>query len=365
MSCFDIYRNKTVLVTGHTGFKGSWLVVWLKELGARVVGVSLAPPSNPSHFEVCEIADGIEDIRLDVRDLNGLTKVVRANHPDFIFHLAAQPIVRSAFIDPIENWTTNLNGTLNLLEALRQLNKECIAVFITSDKCYDNVEWVWGYKETDKLGGEDPYSASKGAAELAIHSYAQSYFTHQNSKVKVASARAGNVIGGGDWAVDRIIPDCIRAWSENKELHLRNPFATRPWQHVLEPISGYLLLALKLLNNGQFHGEPFNFGPLATQNYNVLEVAREMAKNWKNARFSHIERQDEGPHEASALKLNCDKALHFLSWRPVLDFETTIRMTVDWYRTYYDGDADMGEMTSLQITEFTELAKKQGLKWAS
>ena len=233
MMQLNSFNNKTVIVTGHTGFKGAWLTAWLKNLGARVVGIACDPPTVPSHFAAALIAEGITDLRIDIRDQAVLEEAIVASQPDFVFHLAAQALVRRSYEDPMETWQTNVMGTLHVLEALRKLKKPCSVVIITSDKCYDNVEWVWGYRETDALGGPDPYSASKGAAELAIKSYIKSYFPKETSLVRIVSARAGNVIGGGDWAEHRIVPDCVKAWSVNRLVELRNPHSTRPWQHVL------------------------------------------------------------------------------------------------------------------------------------
>ena len=231
------YYGKVVLVTGHTGFKGAWLTAWLRQLGAKVVGIALNPPTEPSHFSAAGLDGGIVDLRIDIRDRSKLMEAIVSAQPDFVFHLAAQSLVRCSYEDPMETWQTNVLGTLHVLEALRNLNKSCAAVIVTSDKCYDNVEWVWGYRENDAMGGPDPYSASKGAAELAIRSHIKSYFPKSSSKVRIGSARAGNVIGGGDWSSNRIVPDCVKAWSNDDIVELRNPHATRPWQHVLEPLS--------------------------------------------------------------------------------------------------------------------------------
>lgn len=262
----NVFANTKVLVTGHTGFKGSWLSLWLTQLGAQVSGISLGVPTEPSHFAAAGLVERIQDYRLDIRDGTALKSLVQDIQPDFVFHLAAQPLVRRSYADPVETWQTNAMGTINVLEALRGLKNPCVAVLITSDKCYDNVEWVWGYRETDALGGPDPYSASKGAAELAIRSYVRSYFP-KDGPVRIGVGRAGNVIGGGDWADDRIVPDCVHAWSRGETVQLRNPLATRPWQHVLEPLSGYLNLAIALHLDAKWHGEPFNFGPPAQQNH--------------------------------------------------------------------------------------------------
>ncbi len=357
-------KNKKVVVTGHTGFKGSWLTAWLKHLGAEVVGIALDPSTDPSHFSSAHISDGITDLRIDIRDQAALEKAVLIAQPDFVFHLAAQALVRLSYLEPIQTYQTNVLGTLNLLEALRKLDKPCVAVVVTSDKCYDNVEWVWGYRETDPLGGPDPYSASKGAAELAICSHIKSYFPKATSKVRIASARAGNVIGGGDWSSDRIVPDCVKAWSKGDSVELRNPTATRPWQHVLEPLSGYLALAKALSQQPELHGEPFNFGPPAQQNHTVLELVQQMAPHWDQVRWKDASKSAGGPYESGLLKLNCDKALHYLRWRAVMGFEDTVRMTVEWYRFYYQNPKKIPGVSTDQIKAYVELAKKEGLPWA-
>lgn len=363
------FERKTVLVTGHTGFKGAWLTAWLKMLGANVVGVALEPPTEPSHYLAAQLGSGMTDLRIDVRDRVAVEHSIISAQPDFVFHLAAQALVRRSYDDPLETWQTNVLGTLHVLEALRKLDKPCAAVIITSDKCYDNVEWVWGYRETDAMGGPDPYSASKGAAELAIRSHIKSYFPTATSKVRVASARAGNVIGGGDWASDRIVPDCVKAWANNASVELRNPHATRPWQHVLEPLSGYLSLAVALSEQPEIHGEPFNFGPPAQQNHSVLELVQEMALHWSQVKWTDVSQIAKGPYESGLLKLSCDKALHHLQWRAVMNFQQTVRMTAEWYRGFYQPSGCMLpeqliQTTQAQIEQYVELAKAQGLTWA-
>lgn len=358
------FHGRTVLVTGHTGFKGAWLTAWLKLLGAKVVGIALDPPTVPSHFEAAQLSEGMTDLRIDIRDRAAIQDAIVSVQPDFVFHLAAQALVRRSYDDPLETWQTNVLGTLHVLEALRSLEKPCSAVIITSDKCYDNVEWVWGYRETDALGGPDPYSASKGAAELAIRSHIKSYFPKATSKVRIASARAGNVIGGGDWASDRIVPDCVKAWSVNTAVELRNPHSTRPWQHVLEPLSGYLSLAIALSQQTELHGEPFNFGPPAQQNHSVLELVQQTALHWDQVRWRDVSQVASGPYESGLLKLNCDKALHYLRWRAVMGFEDTVRMTAEWYRAYYQQSAQIAATTQSQIEAYTLYAKQQGLAWA-
>jgi len=358
------FKDKTVIITGHTGFKGAWLTAWLKQLGAKVIGIALEPPTDPSHFVAANLTNGMTDLRIDIRNQVDLEEAIVSTQPDFVFHLAAQALVRRSYEDPVETWQTNLLGTMHVLEAFRKLDKSCAAVIITSDKCYDNVEWVWGYRETDAMGGPDPYSASKGAAELAIRSHIKSYFPKATSKVRIASARAGNVIGGGDWAADRIVPDCVRAWSSDNFVELRNPHSTRPWQHVLEPLSGYLSLAIALSQRPDLHGEPLNFGPQAQQTHSVLELVQQMALHWEQVRWEDVSGSVEGPYESGLLKLNCDKSLHYLQWHAVMGFEDTVRMSAEWYRAYYQEPAQIALTTDAQIADYTTIAKKHGLMWA-
>ena len=358
------FKNKNVLITGHTGFKGVWLSAWLNLLGAKVTGVSLDALEEPSHFSASEMQNQICDKREDIRNYPQIEKIIIDSKPDYVFHLAAQAIVRKSYDDPIETWGTNVMGTINILEALRKLKNPCNAVIITSDKCYDNVEWVWGYKETDRIGGPDPYSASKGAAELAIKSYIKSYFPIETSNVRIASSRAGNVIGGGDWAADRIIPDCVRAWSKGRTVELRKPNATRPWQHVLEPLSGYLALAIALDESQYMHGEAFNFGPPAQQNQSVLELVQNMSIYWDQVKWKDVSEIEAGPYESGLLKVNCDKALALLRWNAVMGFDDTVKMTAEWYKSYYMKDQAMSYVTNLQIQQYIMAAKESGLDWA-
>ena len=360
----SFFIGRTVLITGHTGFKGGWLTAWLKKLGANVVGISLDPPTEPSHFSAAHLFIGMTDLRIDIRDRAALEEAILSVQPDFVFHLAAQALVRRAYDDPIETWHTNVLGTLNVMEVLRKLSKPCVAVIITSDKCYDNKEWVWGYRETDEMGGADPYSASKGAAELVIHSHIKSYFPKSSSAIRIASARAGNVIGGGDWAADRIVPDCVKAWSSGHLVELRNPFSTRPWQHVLEPLSGYLSLAVLLSQQPELHGESFNFGPRPQQNKSVLDLVKQMSLYWDQVKWENVLKLEAEFHECALLKLNCDKALHYLKWHAVMDFEDTVRMTAEWYRTFYTKPMEITSMTDQQIISYTVIAKSMGLTWA-
>ena len=351
------YNNKTVLVTGHTGFKGVWLSLWLKRLGASIVGISNNIPSVPSHYESGVLSRYLKNYEIDVRDAESLNRVVSA---------VAQSLVRPSYENPLETLATNAMGSANILDALRMLDKPVVAVMITSDKAYDNVEWVWGYRETDRLGGKDPYSASKGMAELAIRTYVDSYFNSPGCNVRVGITRAGNVIGGGDWAKDRIVADCMRAWSENKMVDIRSPKATRPWQHVLEPLSGYLALGAELYQSSSKHGEAYNFGPPVHQNHPVSELIDEMGKYWDHVRWNDISQSQEHLHEAGLLKLNCDKALFDLQWQPTLQFEETVRMTVEWYKAYYQNpEASMYDFTIGQIDEYTELARHRRMSWVA
>lgn len=361
----NLYKDKTVLVTGHTGFKGSWLSTWLLELGANVIGYSLEPLSNPSNFEAIKLLDKLKQhIHGDIRDIKKLKSAFDENEPDIVFHLAAQAITRKSYDLPQETFFTNLGGTVNVLECIRRTKSVKTAVIITSDKCYQNVEWIWGYRENDRLGGDDPYSASKACAEIACQSYMKSFFL-KDSSPKTATARAGNVIGGGDWAVDRIVPDCVRAFSKNKTLEIRNPYATRPWQHVLEPLSGYLWLCANLFqNNRDVNGESFNFGPVGDVNREVKEVIDEFIKIWGNGVVDIAKIDIMNKKEATLLKLSCDKALHYLKWHSVLSFEEMVKMTADWYKAYYNGEENMFGFTVRQIKEYTELANSRGLIWA-
>tara|TARA_E500000331_G_scaffold357069_1_gene417432 strand:+ start:612 stop:1700 length:1089 start_codon:yes stop_codon:yes gene_type:complete len=358
----DFYKGKKVLVTGHTGFKGSWLSAWLLNLGAEVTGYSIDVPSEPSLFEDLRLSEKIVDIRGDVRDLNSLSGALNDHSPDMVFHLAAQPIVRRSYDDPVETFTTNAIGSLNILEVVRESNSVKSLVMITSDKAYRNVEWIWGYKEDDLLGGEDPYSSSKGCAELIFYSYVNSYFKNNEELSKLSTARAGNVIGGGDWAKDRIVPDIVRSFSKNEMLSIRAPNSTRPWQHVLEPLSGYLALGEMQTRNANLNHESFNFGPRDDVNQNVLRLVEEFSKYWDSGSWE-VSKDNTKP-EAGLLKLNCDKARTMLDWRAILSFEETIKFTGEWYKTYFNKNLDLYEFSVQQITDYAQKAKKKGLKWA-
>ena len=360
----NIYKNKKIIITGHTGFKGSWLSLWLLKLGANVVGISKDIPTNPSLFESLELKNYIKDYLQDIRDLDGLKQIIEFEKPDFIFHLAAQAIVSTSYANPIETLTTNINGTMNILEILRGYKKKCITILITSDKCYDNVEWVWGYKETDQMGGKDIYSGSKGGAELVIKSYLHSFFQNDHP-VKIGIGRAGNVIGGGDWAKDRIIVDTILAWKDNRKVNVRSPKATRPWQHVLEPLSGYLNLGLKLYNDANFHGQAYNFGPKSEQNRTVIQLLSDLGFYWGFSEENKgYEITDNIPfHEAGLLKLNCDKALFDLKWESNLIYKETIGFISRWYIEYYKNTKSMFQFTTQQIEEYELIAKDREKEW--
>ena len=359
----DTFKGKTVLVTGHTGFKGSWLSIWLNMLGARVIGYSASVPTVPSNFDVSGLDDFTDHNLADIRDLESLKDLVFKTRPDFVFHLAAQSLVRPSYEHPIDTLNVNAMGSAYVLESLRNLNKMVVAVMITSEKAYDNVEWPWGYRETDRLGGKDPYSASKGMAELAIRTYVESFF-RQDSNLRIGITRAGNVIGGGDWAKDRIVPDCIRAWSTGESVDIRSPNATRPWQHVLEPLSGYLSLACDLHDSEKNHGEAYNFGPSSANNYSVGQLIDEMEKSWSKAKWRDVS-EKSNVYEAGLLKLNCDKALFDLKWKPTLNFQQTVKMTADWYKCYFEeNDISMFKFSIDQIEEYAKLASSKSNNWA-
>ena len=358
----SIYHSKKVLVTGHTGFKGSWLSAWLLSLGAEVIGLSNKIPTSPSNYEASHIDKLVKNYTQDIRDLDGVRKIVNEVKPDFIFHLAAQPLVRLSYMQPIETITTNAVGSSNLLESVRELDQNVVVIMITSDKAYDNMEWIWGYRETDKLGGKDPYSASKGMAELAIRSYVESFF-RSSTNIRLGVARAGNVIGGGDWAQDRIVPDCMKSCFNGSFVDVRYPKATRPWQHVLEPLSGYLSLGSELFNSPNKHGEAYNFGPSDDQNFSVESLLIEMTKNWQELQWNDTSDKNDNMHEAGLLKLNCDKALSDLKWRSTLYFEETVQMTVEWYKRFYNSNQEnMYDYTMSQIDEYAQLANERNIE---
>ena len=339
--------------------------MWLLKLGAKVIGISKDIPTSPSIFEELNLEKKITHYMEDIRNLDKIIEIITKEKPEFLFHLAAQAIVSNSYKNPIDTISSNVMGTANILEALKISNHLCSAIIITSDKAYDNIEQVWGYKENDNMGGKDIYSGSKGAAELIIKSYYHSFFKNKNSNVKLAIGRAGNVIGGGDWAQDRIVVDCMKAWSEDKYVEIRNPNATRPWQHVLEPLSGYLNLGAVLFENNSLNGEAFNFGPKAEQNHTVQTLLIDLSKYWnfKDLDIVYKVTDDILFHEASLLKLNCDKALFYLKWQANLEYKDTVRFTSQWYYKYYKTTTDISSLTIQQIEEFETLAKNKGIKW--
>jgi len=377
----NIYQNKTVLVTGHTGFKGSWLAIWLRELGADVVGYSLAPPSEPNNFEATMLREKITHIHGDIRDLDRLMETFKKYQPEFVFHLAAQPLVRFSYDEPKMTFDTNVGGTVNVFDAVRKTASVKVLVNITSDKCYENREWVWGYRENDPMGGHDPYSASKGCAELVFNAYLMSFFSQknsgdtipnsdefgscpQNSQIGAASARAGNVIGGGDWGADRLVPDCIRALSSGQKIGIRSPHAVRPWQHVLEPLGGYLQLGAALWQDPQKYSGAWNFGPDDGSHLTVAEMAERLIKFWGIGAWDDLS-DPKALHEAKFLKLNCDKAHAELDWYSALTIDECLQMTAEWYKIFYAGSSNEStyKFCTQQIAEYVESARKRNLIW--
>ncbi len=352
----DIYQGKTVLVTGHVGFKGSWLCLWLNKLGANVVGCSFGTDvhfdRNTLHFDTLELEKKIrKNYFFDISNSAKLKKVILKEQPDFIFHLAAQPLVSVAIADPISTWKSNVMGTVGLLECLRHLRRDCTSVLITSDKCYENREWVWGYRENDRLGGSDIYSSSKGAAEIAISSFYRTYFNSEDCNIKIASARAGNVIGGGDWSKDRLIPDFIKSWQRGQELQLRSPNSTRPWQHVFDPLFGYLLLGAKLSLGNVKSGHSFNFGPDPSKEVSVAELL-DVASSLLGSKTNHVKVKKTSFEEAGLLKLNCDKAAKLLGWRPQIDVDLALKLTMSWYKEYSEKNHVVSRLSEKQLECF-------------
>lgn len=357
----SIYKNRVVLITGHTGFKGSWLSLWLQFLGAKVVGYSLDPPSEPNHYSLLKLK--IASIKGDVRDKKKLLNVIEDYKPEIIFHLAAQPLVRYSYINPYETFDVNVMGTLNLFECSKKAGSIKAIINVTSDKCYENKEWFWGYRENEPLGGHDPYSASKACAEILTASYRRSFFNldkyDKEHKTLLASVRAGNVIGGGDWGEDRLIPDLVKVVQKKEKTIIRNPNAIRPWQYVLEPLSGYLLLGQYLLEGKKEYADAWNFGPNESDCKNVEYVVSNAKKIWRKINY-HLSNKKNDFHEAMFLKLDCNKAKTLLSWTPVLDFEKALELTISWYRDYYE----KGKINSKNdLLKYIELAKKNNAVW--
>jgi len=348
LSALGSFEGQRVFITGHTGFKGSWLAFLLNEIGAQVMGYALEPQGRQSHFELLNLERVMVHVVGDVRDANALASALHSFRPDYVFHLAAQALVRAAYADPVATFATNVMGSVNLLDAVRTCDSVRSLVCVTSDKCYENREWVWGYRENDPLGGSDPYSASKAAAEIVFSAYARSFFSGRRD-IGVATARAGNVIGGGDWADDRIIPDCVRAIADDGPVHLRYPHATRPWQHVLEPLSGYLLLAARLREEPAMYSGPWNFGPSSTETRTVQEVAKSMIQYLGRGRVEVGDAPAE--HEAQLLQLNCDKAHQLLGWYPRWNFEKALEATAEWYGAVLGG-GEAQIVTRRQIRDY-------------
>lgn len=359
MNYLKIFKNKKIIVTGHTGFKGSWLTLWLHSLGAKVMGISKDIPTKPSHYELTNLKKKVISKKIDIQNLKLLKKTFIEFKPDYVFHLAAQALVKKSYSKTLETWKTNLLGTMNVLEALKskKFKKEIVVVLITSDKAYKNVEKQEGYKESDFLGGLDPYGASKSAADIAISSYVKSFFSKKNNKIIISIARAGNVIGGGDWSNDRLLPDCIKSWLKGKKVIIRNPQATRPWQHVLEVLNGYLKLASFLKKNKKFHGQAFNFGPQTNKNYSVIEVLKNVKKLWKIS--SWIIKKDKKFFENTLLQLNSEKAKKIIKWKPVLNFKDNIKLTVEWYKQYSMNKKSISKKTLEQINFYTKILKRK------
>jgi CDP-glucose 4,6-dehydratase len=362
----EFLRGKSVFLTGHTGFKGSWLSLWLQRLGADVTGYALDPPTEPALFDVARVAEGMRSIIADVRDRDRLVREVRDAAPELVIHMAAQPLVRYSYQEPVQTYETNVMGTVHLLEAVRQSPSVRAVVVVTSDKCYENREWVWGYRENEPMGGQDPYSNSKGCTELVVSAYRASYFSDNAGSrahpAAVGSGRAGNVIGGGDWAEDRLVPDLMRGFASGDSVRIRNPLAIRPWQHVLEPLAGYLTLAEKLTAEGRDFAQGWNFGPDEEDARNVQHVADEAAARWGGSAGWQL---DEGahPHEALSLKLDCSLAKAKLKWRPVLPLADGLDWTVEWYRAHASGH-DMRKLTEAQIERYeARLQWKQEVYW--
>lgn len=349
------WNRKKVLITGHTGFKGSWLSLWLQKLGAEVVGYALEPPTTPSLFKLSEIDKHMVSVIDDIRNKEMLVNTIKKYKPEIIFHLAAQPLVRKSYDNPVETFETNIMGTVNLLDAVRISDSVNVVINVTSDKCYENKEWLWGYREMDPMGGDDPYSCSKGCSELITNSFRQSYFKEKN--IYLASARAGNVVGGGDWAVDRLVPDIIKSLINKETLIIRNPLAIRPWQHVLEPLNGYMMLAEAMWNHGQEYSEAWNFGPDDDHVINVGELTNKLIKLWNSElEINHFNSNE--PHEATLLKLDSSKAKLKLNWYPKLNLENTLLWTTDWYKKFISSSDNIGQVTLGQIEDYERLRRE-------
>lgn len=344
------WQGKRVLLTGHTGFKGSWLSLWLQTMGAKLRGIALPPPTSPALFEIARVAESMDHCITDIRDYSAVSAHMDEFQPEIVIHMAAQPLVRLSYSNPIETYETNVMGTVNVLEAARHTSSIKAIVNITTDKCYENREWLWGYREDEAMGGHDPYSSSKGCAELVSSAYRKSFFN--NSKIAMATARAGNVIGGGDWAFDRLVPDILRALEKDEPVLIRNPLAIRPWQHVLEPLYGYLLLAQHLYNQGQVYAEGWNFGPNDEDSRTVQWIVEKLSKNWTDSTRWSLEIGNH-PHEANFLKLDISKARQHLQWVPQWPLETAIKNIAEWHKAWLNGN-DMRSICIEQINTYSK-----------
>lgn len=362
MAFGNIYEGKTVLVTGHAGFKGSWLAFWLKQLGAKVIGYSLLPDTEETLYDVLNLKNMLDgEVLADIRDEKKLEDAFAKYNPDIVFHLAAQPIVRLSYAEPVLTYETNIIGTLKVLEAARKMPSVKAFVNVTTDKCYENKEKKEGYKEDEPMGGYDMYSSSKGCSELLSSSYRRSFLA-DGKPFALGTGRAGNVIGGGDWAKDRLIPDCIRAFKKNETVFIRNPYATRPWQHVLEPLAGYLRLGQKLWEEGAKFAQGYNFGPEMNKDVKVCEVAKLVAEIWGNGKVEVG--KGDGLHEATLLQLNIEKADKELGVRPVYAAEEAIVKTTEWYKMFYAGKENMTDYTTKQLNEFVQTARQKNMEWS-
>jgi len=355
----QFWRGRRILLTGHTGFKGAWLSLWLSLLEAEVIGYSLPPPTVPSLFELARLNEVMTSVEGDVLDLEHLSQTISDYRPEIIIHLAAQALVRRSYVDPLETYATNIMGTVNLLEAVRLSQGVKAVIVVTSDKCYENREWCWGYREIDPMGGADPYSSSKGCAELITTAYRNSFFPatrYSQHGVALASVRAGNVIGGGDWAKDRLIPDIIKAFLNNQSVVIRNPQSLRPWQYVLEPLRGYLMLAEKLYDNGIDYADAWNFGPSEYDHQTVFGILENIGALWgPQAKWEMG--QGSQPHEANMLKLDCSKARLRLGWQPVVNLTKAIDWTVSWYKVFQDNPNGVRKISESQINEYHKIIK--------
>ena len=358
----NTFLDKTVLVTGHTGFIGSWLVTWLIYLGAKVIGVSLEPSTKPSLYESNDLKNYITDYKKDIRNYSEVESIIKENRPEFIFHLAAQSLVLKSYREPLETFSTNVMGTANILEAIRNSNSTSVFINFTSDKCYENKETDYAYNENDKLGGRDPYSASKASSEIITNSFRQSFFENQRNQVSVSTIRAGNVIGGGDWAKNRLIPDCIRHFNENQKMVIRNPNSIRPWQHVFEPISGILLLAYNMKENPIKFNESWNIGPNSS-NITVKEVVEKVIEKWRNGSWEELHDSDSEFHEANILKLDSSKIQNKLNWKQCLTIDEAINYTIQWYKKFTEKSDNMFDFSIEQIENYLTKANLLNIQW--